>query len=128
MDVFLAKGLKRLNSFEKEKIDELSARFRQSMENNYELFKQHAFRKHTPEKEDRAVLNASLWDVMSTGLSKYSKEQILSHEESFKEKFYALLKTDDFVRSITYGPNSTKQVKHRHAAVAAMLKEVFHAN
>ena len=35
---------------------------------------------------------------------------------------------DDFVHSITYSPNSTKQVRHRFHAAGAMFQEVFGAD
>lgn len=69
MDEFLAQGLKRMNSLLSEDLKKLSAQFRTSLVNNFNVFGAHAFRKHTNIHDSRSVLNASLWDVMSTGLS-----------------------------------------------------------
>ncbi len=86
MDEFLALGLKKMNSLQLEDFKKLSAQFRINLVNNYRIFGAHAFRKHTKFQEYRSVLNASLWDVMSTGLSTIKKvslklEQMLSRPD-----------------------------------------------
>ena len=40
----------------------------------YDLFGRHAFRKHTPVRTHRSIVNASLWDVCRPDLSRYSKK------------------------------------------------------
>ncbi len=127
MDEWLALALKKMNSLDETSLLNLSNEFQNSLKNNYFLFKDHAFRKHDPKQSRRGVLNASLWDVMITGLAKYSHEQIVNHAEKFKELFYALIKNDRFVWSITYGPNSPDRVKHRFEATQKLFKEVFDA-
>ena len=94
---------------------------------NYLLFERHAFRKHAQEQERRGILNASLWDVMSTGLSRYSREQVEAQADPFREAFYALLDNEKFNTSITYGPNDPRKVQSRFEAAGNMIKEVLGA-
>ena len=76
MDDFLAKCLRQMNEMEDSDLSRLSDEFHRGLANNFMLFDQHAFRKHKPEQERRSVLNASLWDVMSTGLSHYAEDRV----------------------------------------------------
>ena len=73
------------------------------------------------------MVNAALWDVMSTGLSRSEEEVPMECAADLKQAFYALLSDPDFNRSITYSPNSTAQVRHRFQAARKMFSEVFHA-
>lgn len=132
MDDFLANALKAMNSHANanptEKFERLSQEFRLGLANNYFLFERHAFRKHQPQKTERAVLNASLWDVMITGLSRVPSEQVKAKRDQFRDAFFGLLRDDRFDKSITRGPNAASEVKHRFAASRAMIKEVFGAD
>lgn len=128
MDEWLAMALKKMNGLDEASLLKLSNEFQRSLENNYFLFKDHAFRKHVSGQDRRAIMNASLWDVMITGLAKYSHDQIKNHAENLKERFYALIVNDKFVWSITYGPNSPDRVKHRFNETQKMFAEVFDAH
>ena len=126
MDEFLADSLRKMNA-KTELLPVLSEQFRNALDNNFHLFDKHAFRKHEPEQEDRNILNASLWDVMSTGLSQYPRQLVEERSAAVKKGFYQLLKDEEFVRSITYGPNSVKQVRCRFVKAKAMFEEAFDA-
>lgn len=126
MDDFLATGLRVMDK--ESLLFDLSHQFRNSLSNNLYLFGKHAFRKHVPHQENRGVLNASLWDVMSTGLSKYSTHLVLQHARDIKKAFYGLLSEDSFVDAITRGPNSPKQVKSRFIFARQMFREVLGAH
>ena len=126
MDVFLADSLRRMNA-SSASLPTLSFQFRTSLCNNFLLFGKHAFRRHNPEQETRGVLNASLWDVMSTGLSRYSPEIVRRKASYALGAFYELMRDDEFVDTITRGPNSPKQVKRRFDMGKKMLQEVFGA-
>lgn len=127
MDEFLANALKKMNS-DSEILPALSDQFRTTLDNNFRLFDRHAFRKHERGQEQRNILNASLWDVMSTGLSRYSRQLVSECSTELIEQVYCLLRDGDFVDSITRGPNGMNQVKRRFAMVGAMLEEVFGAH
>ena len=127
MDDFLAEGLKKMNA-EPESLVALSSQFRQSLENNFRLFGKQAFRKHKPDQDSRGVINASLWDVMSTGLSRYETYVVDEHSDALKTAFYRLISDDDFQHATTYGPNGPKQVRYRFSVMRKTLKEVLGAD
>ena len=128
MDDFLAQALKKINDLKPEDLSRLSMEFRRSLANNYEVFDRHAFRKHSLGQKERNVLNASLWDVMSTGLSRYSEEVVESRAEALRDAFYLLMDDEEFIRSITYSTNSTRRVRHRFCVTGKMFEEVFGAH
>ena len=128
MDEFLATALKGMNAASTSSLAELSARFRTSLDNNFLLFGKNAFRKHRSDQDWRGVLNASLWDVMSTGLSRYSTPRVEECADELRSGFFRLMKDDDFRNAITYGPNDPKKVKYRFSAAERMLEEVFGAD
>ena len=128
MDDFLAQVLIKMNSLQPEDMSRLSKEFQQSLTNNYKVFGIHAFRKHSKGQEKRGVLNASLWDVMSTGLSRYSEEMVVSQAEALKNKFYPLMDDEEFVASITYGPSNALKVRHRFRVAGEMFEEVLGAH
>lgn len=81
MDDFLAKSLRKMNKIAADDLSRLSDEFRRSMENNHLLFGRHAFSRsflpaYKNEGRTRRVLNASIWDVMSTGLSPYDSVRV----------------------------------------------------
>lgn len=125
MDAFLARTLGFMNSLDTPMFDKLSAAFRTGLKNNVMVFGKHAFRKHAPDQEGRSVFNASLWDVMVTGLSHYPEHLVEARAEKLRAAFSPLLKDHDFVESITLGTNQVNRVKYRFARTKAMFKEVF---
>lgn len=127
MDGFLARALTEMNRLSKEELVRLSDGFRSSLRSNFAVFGEHSFRKHRPGQGRRGVLNASLWDVMSTGLSRVPEATVLERKDALLSRFYALMDDELFIRSITYGPNSANQVRHRFAVMQRTLAEVFDA-
>ncbi len=128
MDDFLARVLRKMNGLKPEDLLRLSAEFRRGLANNHKVFGIHAFRKHSRGQEKRGVLNASLWDVMSTGLSRYPERLVDAHAEVLKNKFYAQMKDDEFVLSITRGPSNVGKVRYRFRVADTMFKEVLGAH
>ena len=127
MDDFLARVLREMNAMQPGDLSRLSNEFRRSLTNNYAVFGRHAFRKHSKGQEKRGVLNASLWDVMSTGLSHYRKKMVETRADALRDAFYPLMDDEEFVSSITYGPSGTRKVRHRFRVADEMFKEVFGA-
>jgi hypothetical protein len=125
MDDFLAEGLKRMNRLPLNELKKLSAQFRTSLSNNLTAFGRHAFRKHSREKEGRSVINASLWDVMSTGLSRYSEHIVEARKANLRSAFYRLMDDEDFIKAITYSVNDMKKVRHRFSVATAMFRDAF---
>ncbi len=127
MDDFLAKALMEMNELDSSSLETLATEFRTSLNNNFTLFGKHAFRKHTAGDSDRKVLNASLWDVMTTGLSRYPEHLVEARADDLRNAFYSLMEDETFVKSITYGTNDTSRVLDRFAASRAMFEEVLNA-
>ena len=126
MDKFLADGLRAMNARPKI-LPALTSQFRTALKNNFLLFGRHAFRKHEQAQDKRSVLNASLWDVMSTGLSRYPTEVVKENADVAREAFYRLMGNAEFVDAITRGPSTTNQVRRRFAMAKETFEEVFGA-
>jgi hypothetical protein len=128
MDEFLAQVLRKMNKLGESELDRLSAEFQTSLSNNFYVFGEHAFRKHFRGQTRRSVLNASLWDVMSTGLSHYPEEMVKTHADDLRNALYSLMEDEEFSRAITYATNGVQQVRQRFALAKKMFEEVFSAN
>ena len=127
MDEFLASCLRKMNRMTDDDLSSLSGEFQRGLANNFILFGQHAFRKHVPGQDRRGVLNASFWDVMSTGLSRYTERRIRKKAKPLRESVYQLLGDEEFNISITYGPNDARKVRHRVQVTRQKFKEILDA-
>ena len=125
MDEFLAGCLRKMNRMTDDDLSSLSGEFRRGLANNFVLFDRHAFRKHVPGQDRRGVLNASFWDVMSTGLSRYTEKQIRRKAKPLRDSVYRLLDDEEFNISITYGPNDARKVRHRFQVTRQKFKEIL---
>ena len=125
MDEFLAEALSTMNRMEDQKIDALRRDLHRTLKNNYHVFERHAFRKQRRFSTRRSVINASLWDVMSTGLSRYNRLHVLERSSLLKTAFVDLLENSDFDKAITYATNGDKRVRARFMMTQLMLKEVL---
>ena len=128
MDDFLAECLRRMNNMGDNRLSRLSVDFRRGIGNNFLLFDNNAFRKPRSEKERRSVLNASLWDVMSTGLSRYAEDLLRARAEPLREAVYALLENEEFNTSISYGPNDPRKVRTRFRMSREKLEGILGAH
>jgi hypothetical protein len=127
MDDFLAQALSKMNKMTSQELEKLSHQFRTSLKNNINAFGIHAFRKHLSGQEKRSVINASLWDVMSTGLSQYSESLVEAKVEELQTAFYKLFDDQNFIDAISLGTNQVKKVTERFQQTQKVLKEVFNA-
>ncbi len=127
MDDFLAQALKEMNRPDAVSLKRLSEDFRRSLTNNLAVFGKHAFRKYQPGQDSRFIINASLWDVMSTGLALIPEVIVEENADKLREALSALFLDADFAKSITYSPNSALQVRQRFSKASEMFREVFYA-
>jgi hypothetical protein len=125
MDEFLARALIKMGGLSTEEFDVLEKDFRTGMTNNYVVFGKQAFRKHQSPDAARNVLNASLWDVMSTGLSRQLPDEVERRADALRRATWDLMDDVDFVKAITYSPNSTAQVLARFEKATSMFRGVF---
>ena len=127
MDDFLAKSLREMNTLGEDEMSQLADGFRRSLANNFMLFNRHAFRKHAPDQERRSVLNASLWDVMSTVLSHYPASLAEACAEPLRQATYRLLENEEFNTAITYGTNDLRKVRTRFQMTRKSFEEILSA-
>jgi hypothetical protein len=125
MDDFLAQTLDKMNNISSTELDALSGQFRAGMRNNYLVYEKHSFRKHSSPNNSRSVINASLWDVMSTGLSRYSEPLVEAKKEELQQAIYSLFKNITFDAAISLGTNQVSRVQDRFRLANQMLKEVL---
>lgn len=128
MDLFLADALSLMNKMEGFELKEFSRKFRRGLRNNLTLFDRHAFRKSTGASERRSVINASLWDVMSTGLSRYTESHVKSCADELSAATNDLLENEEFQRAITISTNDTRRVKMRFQLSKRTLEEILGAS
>ena len=125
MDEFLADSLRRMNTMTSQALKQLSNEFRRALANNDRLFDRHAFRKSMANQARRSPINASLWDVLSTGLSRYDVEQVETWAEPLRQAMLNLLKDPEFEASISIGTNDLKKVNCRFRMAHAQIREVL---
>ena len=128
MDEFLADTLTCMNRMVDAELSKLSTEFQNGLNNNLIVFGEHAFRKHYDGQTRRSVINASLWDIMSTGLSRFPTSVVQSRADDLRDALHVLMGNDEFVASITYGTNDTRRVNHRFDVTKVMFREVFGAS
>lgn len=127
MDDWLARGLARLKVLSDEERGALRTRFQRTLRNNLAIFGKHAFRKHRTPDQSRSPINAALFDVMAGALSKLDEARVVERATLLRRAFYTRMDDQRFIKAITYGPNTPKEVRTRFELVADMMKEVFDA-
>ena len=127
MDDFLANCLTKMNEADEAELVRLSEEFRRGLKNNVELFSRHAFRKYQPGQDRRSVINASLWDVMCTGLSDYAVDQVSARAKPLRQAIYRLLDNDEFNTAISISTNATKRVQCRFRMARQVFQEILDA-
>jgi len=106
----------------------LGAKFQRGLANNLWVFGKHAFRKHRSAEQSRSIINAALFDVMATRLAERTTEAVEEHAEALRQAFFQLMDDQAFIKAITYGPNTPKEVRKRFEVASEMMKEVFDAS
>ncbi|MGI9228753.1 MAG: DUF262 domain-containing protein [Gammaproteobacteria bacterium] len=126
MDGFLSRGLEKMNDMEKGELEDLSRVFQQSLSNNFKIFGKHAFRKSMAygKHTRRSVLNASLWDVMSTELAKYTTQYVAENKDDLKLSLVGLVAKPEFSDTITLGTGGVKKVQKRFKMLQSVLKYI----
>lgn len=124
MDGYLAKSLHALAKMDEDQRGALRHRFDASMNLNFELFGQHAFRKSLASESvdaPRSVINISLFETTAVALSKIHDQLGENEYESLRETIEGLVHDEDFARAITYSTNSTQAVRTRFAIMEGAL-------
>lgn len=127
MDDFLRDAIIRMNEMDDGELAKLSSIFQTGLRNNLNVFGRHAFRKRRRDQDQRSVINASIWDVMVTGLSRMEADVVESHAGALQEGFYQLMEDDEFIASVTYGTNDTRRVVDRFRMAQRLFEEIYGA-
>ncbi|MBA3532213.1 MAG: DUF262 domain-containing protein [Ardenticatenales bacterium] len=117
MDQFLADTLEQMNKLEPTPLRELAQHFESSMKNNFMVFEQHAFRKHSPESTSRSVINIALFDVFSVQLALYPEAWVRDQKDEIHAIFYELMQNQTFADSISLSTNDLRRVRDRFQLV-----------
>ncbi len=125
MDTFLASALKKMNAMSSNDLHVLEKVFLRSMENNYTIFHNYAFRRHNSLRESRSVINASLFDVFSVIMSYIPIDRVKQDSKILHEKFVELMHDKNFIQSITSGTSDVKNVKTRFGIAKEKYKGYF---
>ena len=127
MDKFLADCLRTMNQFTTDRLSRMSDDLRRGLAINYQLFNRHAFRRSAIGDSRRSVINAALWDVMSTGLSRCPSHLVDGRSDQLVSRVSDLLADDQFSVSISHSTNDTKHVQTRFRMAEEVFKEVLGA-
>ena len=106
-------------------LDHLSKQFRKSMINNYIVFNQHSFRRHTLVSELRSVINVALFDVFSVLMTRFSTKFVENNTHELHQRFFSLMQNDEFAFAITLSTNSVKKVVARFKIVEQVYKDLI---
>ena len=126
MDTFLAIGLKELESLTDSARKSLREEFDGVVKLNAELFGKHAFRKSLSSNPHsaRSVINISLFEVCTVTLTKILSLSSDDHR-IIKEKIVDLLSDSEFLDSITYSTNSSRQARSRFERMERMVSAIL---
>ena len=124
MDEFLARTIEKLNKTGDDGLDELGRKFTRSMERNYDLFRDHSFRKSLWDARDfvrRSVINIALFDVLSWAFAKIPDTAIEMEGDLIVACIGSSILQYRIEDAITRSTNSTAQVRTRFEIVAEAL-------
>ena len=125
IDYLLSETLEFMNQIGPESLNGLREKFENSMANTYEVFGRHAFRKHRSSDDGRSVINVALFDVFSVFFAEANRDLVVANSAALREQFYTLMKTQEFIDSISLSTNSTKHVNIRFQMVNQLMKPLI---
>lgn len=125
MDLYLANCLRVMNKMDRKiELDTLSRELRIGLRNSYLLFREQTFRKHKPGQERRSVINAALWDVMSTEFSQLDEEMVTRKQDRIREVLFDLFANEQFNDAISRSTGNVVQVKTRFELMRMAIMEI----
>ncbi|MCH4093103.1 MAG: DUF262 domain-containing protein [Acetobacter peroxydans] len=128
MDSFLGRALRHMNDSTDEDLANLMIEFKHSMNMNYLIFGDHAFRKSLADNDPcqrRSPINVSLFDVCSALLANLPLKQEKSQQRRAGKILRDLILDEEFNFAITYSTNSTKQVSNRFEIAHEALEGII---
>ncbi len=123
IDNFLIKGLKFVDTYTKEELNEIENNFKRVMRYVYAVFGKYTFRKYNEEWRRGPVNKAlfELWSICFYDMRDEALDQIVVRKQEFLERFQQLLQNREFVVALKAGdPYSYRK---RVRMTQKMLKE-----
>lgn len=120
---FLIECMENLNALSDADIDELRWKFVQAMKKATLVFGENAFRR--TERYTYSPVNKSLFEVWSTLLLKYTDEQLSNNQSRIVTGFEILMKSDNFLKSVSVETGTDRMVGTRFEMVANLLARVI---
>jgi hypothetical protein len=138
MDDFLSNAMRAINgetqlhknSYTIPNDAEIINAFRKGLSRAYSIFGEHAFRKSLPGDSRKTPINKSLFELWLCVFSKLKGDtfdKIKSQEELFIEKYSELLKSEDFINSISRHGSSVQGAKYRREQLLTMIRDIKNA-
>jgi len=130
---FLNEDMRKYQHISQNDISELSKAFKQTMSVIRSLLGKNAFHRFYRGEEgkingywEQQRFNASLYDVLTWGFTRYDKNALMSNLDSIREAWISLMSNDEnFIESIERSTSSLKYVTYRFEAWQKVLKEVM---
>ncbi len=125
MDNFLRDVLAEKQAADDAYWQDITLKFKLSMEISKRIFGHDAFRKPRDGNERRSVINVALFDVFSVLFAKHGDLIRSEHDEAVRQGFAALVKRDDYFDAISLATNGVKKVALRFERTEQMLRNVL---
>ncbi|HHQ6558686.1 TPA: DUF262 domain-containing protein [Serratia fonticola] len=104
--------------------------FRKGLSRAYNIFGEHAFRKSLPNDSRKTPINKSLFELWLCVFSKLKDDtfnKITSQKQFFIDKYSELMKSEDFINSISRHGSSVQGAKYRREQLLKLIKEIKNA-
>ncbi len=129
MEEYLTEALKYMNEMTDTELNKHAKQFQRSIENNYNVFGNNAFRKPRKSPEARRTrLNIALFDVFSVCLSHYSETEVNQQKDNIRKAFDTAINECQFKSSINsnFAKASQKHnIEFRFDLVKRILNEIM---
>ncbi len=126
MDAFLTEATRKIdNDLTNSELQQLERDFERAMENAYNLFGDHAFRKWPKEDDRLNPINRALFEIWGVFLADYEWNELKPHKKSIVEEARKMMRYDeDFISSVSVSTSSFRKVETRFAKVRELFKRI----
>ena len=123
IDNFLIKGLKCVNNYSEDKIEDIERNFKRIMVYIRDIFGRYAFRKYSKEGRRGRINKAifELWSICFYNLPDVELDRIVERREEFRIRFQQLLQNPEFTAAL--GAGDSYSYRRRVSLAQEMIKE-----
>jgi uncharacterized protein with ParB-like and HNH nuclease domain len=115
MSDYIESAMKRINSFDDAKIDEIKKDFQRVFELSYKIWGKKNFRIPTP--SNKGFINTAILETVCNYLSSKNDAYVQKNNDRIKERYTELISHPDFVDSITTATGNKAKVMKRFQLV-----------